>query len=438
MNKIIRPTDIFKDNEIAMEVWNLIENTDQSLFLTGKAGTGKSTLISSILQETKKNYAIVAPTGIAAKNVDGKTINSLFQLPPTIVKPHSPEFESIVYNLSKLKFFNELKILIVDEVSMIHSYTIDCIDKILRRVRKSNKPFGGVQVIFVGDLYQLPPVVKGNTLEVLGGDWESEFFFDAKCLKEMPYKILELQKCYRQRDETFMFLLDAIRDKSITREELDLMNQIFEKNKGKPKENEIILTFNNIDAEETNRKNLSELPGAGKAYVGESAEIYDFSRYQAPRNLRLKEGAQVMFVKNNSSLRYYNGTIGIVKEMNTNSIVVTKEDGVDVEVTRDEWVEFEYGYDEETGKVTKKEIGLYVQFPLKLAWAVTVHKSQGLTFQNIHLNTGNGGFETGQVYTALSRCTSLEGVSLERPMFMSDIKVSERVKNFHSRRSLIR
>lgn len=424
-----------EENAAAQFVEQFINQTNQSVFLTGKAGTGKTTLLKKIIETTYKQTVIVAPTGIAALNAGGVTIHSFFQLPfagfvPTFdiapqftdgIKIENKESLSRHFNMNKqrLQLIRSVELLIIDEVSMLRADLLDAIDWTLRNVRKVNQPYGGVQVLFIGDLLQLPPVVKPEEWQLLRQYYRGIHFFHAHVMHEQPVTYLELSKIYRQDDADFIDLLNHLRHNKIAQQHIELLNQYVQPDFD-PLQHEgyITLTTHNYKADEINTKALTNL--SGEAFVFEAEIINEFPPHNYPIDdqLTLKKGAQVMFIKNDISMekQFYNGKMGTVSEINENEIFVTfPEENKTIEVDRYEWENIRYKVNEKTSEIEEEVLGTFTQFPLKLAWAITVHKSQGLTFDKAVLDV-SAAFAPGQAYVAFSRLRSLSGLVLTSPV----------------------
>lgn len=401
-----------------------ILNTNTSIFLTGKAGTGKTTFLKNLVKDIDKRYVIVAPTGVAAVNAGGVTIHSFFQLPPC---PYLPDVKELVteYQLpesnrqlrkEKRKIIASLDLLIIDEISMVRADLLDAIDMTLRRYRHSRRPFGGVQLLMIGDIQQLPPVVKDDEKAYLERVYSSPFFFASKALRNAPFITIELTKVYRQQDADFVDLLNRVRDNKFDANTLEKLNQRYQPD-FTPKENEnyIRLTTHNHQADAINSKKLKELKG--KEYSFEAVVEGSFPDYSRATDteLHLKEGSQVMFVRNDSSSEkaYYNGKLGIIEGFDTEEGIISVKDseGNHIQVQRERWENLSYVLNSQTNLIEEKVEGTFTQFPLKTAWAITIHKSQGLTFDKLIIDAG-AAFAFGQVYVALSRCRSWEGLVL--------------------------
>lgn len=427
-----------------------VNQTNQNIFLTGKAGTGKTTFLRYIKENCYKKMAITAPTGVAAMNAGGTTLHALFWLPfGVFIEDYElkwDEQDNNIYNKNRLfstikltrqrrAILQELDLLIIDEVSMVRADTLDAIDVILKSVRRDMRPFGGVQVLLIGDLYQLPPVVKDQEWQVLRHHYTSPFFFDAKVLRSTPLVKIELQHIYRQRDEKFISILNNIRNNRVTAEDLDELNARYRENFiPKPEEQYITLTSHNRLAEQINQEELFKLPG--KMYNLKAIIKDDFQQgaYPTEELLTLKVGAQVMFIKNDTGdeRKYFNGKIGTVKEINIDKhqITVGFADGSeDVVVRRETWENIKYKYNKGEDKIEEEVLGTFSQYPLRLAWAITIHKSQGLTFDKAIIDAGTS-FAAGQVYVALSRLTGLEGLVLRSKIAPHVIRTDYQVVDF--------
>ncbi|MGF7028017.1 helix-turn-helix domain-containing protein [Sphingobacterium siyangense] len=442
-----------RENTAFMQAVAFVNQTNQNIFITGKAGTGKTTFLKYIREHSYKKMAITAPTGVAAMNAGGTTLHSLFWLPfGTFIEDYElrwDEQDSHIYNKSRLfstikltkqrrAILQELELLVIDEVSMVRADTLDAINVILQSVRRDMRPFGGLQVLFIGDLYQLPPVVKDAEWNVLRDHYSSVFFFNAKILRDNPLVMLELNKIYRQQDEGFISILNAIRNNQCTSDMLTTLNGYYQQD-FVPNEEEqyITLTSHNRNADEINGAKLASL--SGKMLNLKAVVKDDFAQgsYPAEETLSLKIGAQVMFIRNDSGdeRKYYNGKIGTVKDIDTvqGTVTVTFPDGSEsVTVKRETWENIRYNYDKGQDQIKEEILGTFSQFPLRLAWAITIHKSQGLTFQKAIIDAGTS-FAAGQVYVALSRLTSLDGLVLKSIIPSYAIRTDYQVVEFAQR-----
>ncbi|MDE6299591.1 MAG: AAA family ATPase, partial [Muribaculaceae bacterium] len=387
MNSEKFPIDL--SNPEFQMAYQLLLQTDANVFLTGRAGTGKSTFLRYICKKLKKNYVVLAPTGVAAVNVGGVTIHSFFQMPLRPVPPDDPDYsvgsfkKSGKFNRRKRKLIKELDLIIIDEVSMVRPDMIDFIDRALRGITgKRGKPFGGVQLLLIGDIFQLEPVISPDTRLILSKYYPDFFFFNALAYKEVSLVPLELKKIYRQTDEAFISLLDRIRLNSVSQADISLLNErVVEKSENSDnKDFEVTLTARRDVANAINKEKMDMLPGEEFLFKGEIEDEFPEKLLPTDLNLILKEGAQVMMIRNDKDHRWVNGTIGRIKELCPTSITIELEDNNEVTVEREVWENITYSYDEKEKKVVEEVIGRFVQFPLKAAWALTIHKSLGLTF----------------------------------------------------------
>jgi len=420
------------DIEVTQEyllIQKLIENDCPVVFVTGKAGTGKSTLIVYLRHILKKRTAVVAPTGVAALQAKGVTIHSFFQLPPKIIDAND------IKRVYDRKLYSKLELLIIDEISMVRGDLIDGIDKFLRKNRENEKPFGGVQLLLIGDLFQLPPVVMKEERNVLNKKgYSSEFFFSALTLQESDMIPVELTKVFRQESKEFIHLLNNVRIAEDLDNSLRGINSRFAQDYSP--ELEITLTGTNQLADQKNSKKLFALPGKEHVFQGVMKGKFSYSKDKlpSPYRLKLKVGAQVMFTKNDEQKRWVNGTLGIVKSLGTNSIrVEIISDGpiATYDVLKITWGTYRYEYDPDRDKIVSKVVGEYTQYPLMLAWAITIHKSQGKTLPKVFINMGSGAFAPGQVYVALSRVQSLNDIHLARPIKNSEVMCDPKIKRFY-------
>lgn len=437
-----------EQTEAALVASKFINQTNRHVFLTGKAGTGKTTFLKHIIKHTHKKAAIVAPTGIAAINAGGTTIHSMFNIPfgsfvPTQnytqknnsyiqVTDRHTLFKTQFINNNKRAIIRELELLIIDEVSMLRADVLDAIDAVMRHVRGKNYlPFGGVQVLFIGDMYQLPPVVKDNEWQVLGEFYKSIYFFDAQVLQNEPPIYIELDKIYRQNNPEFIQVLNNLRNNTITKSDTDILNTYYKPNfKQTVNDNYITLTTHNRKADLINKSFLSELKSPSFFYEAEIKGEFPDNMFPIEKTLELKMGSQVMFLKNDLSgeQKYFNGKLAKVIELSTKEIHVEFEDGKKLKLDEYTWENKKYVLDAGTNEIKEEIVGQFIHFPIKLAWSITVHKSQGLTFDKAIIDVVDA-FAPGQVYVALSRLRDLSGLILTSPInftsISSDIKISE-------------
>lgn len=405
------------------EAFDLLEHSKRNLFLTGKAGTGKSTFLHYFREHTEKKIAVVAPTGIAALNVLGQTIHSMFRFKPGFIHTGDLKYD-------RRKLFKELELLIIDEISMVRADVFDAIDHFLKLARKNDEPFGGVQICAIGDLFQLPPIVSSEEKTFFAQYYASPFFFATKAYEAADFSAIQFQTIHRQNDETFINVLNAIRGGTCSEHELGILNNRLHP-RATPAPGTLVLCTTNALADNLNESHLSKLPHSPRQYTGELKGDFGLSgiRLPASQELALKMGAQVMFVKNDSDGRWVNGTIGIVTAMGSDTIEVKVGDR-HYDVEREKWKTVGYEFSEIHDKIVEKPLGTYTQFPLQLAWAITIHKSQGKTLERVIIDLGNGAFAAGQLYVALSRCKTLNGIALKQPVSHSDIRCDSAVVAF--------
>ncbi len=430
-------TDNLEFDEQFSAAYDLLENNPSPAFVTGKAGTGKSTLLQYFREHTSKNIVVLAPTGVAAVNVRGQTIHSFFRFRPDI----TPEgVHSIRLRKAQKTIYKKLDAIVIDEISMVRSDLLDCVDAFLRlHGPDETAPFGGVQMIFFGDLYQLPPVMTRFDRDIFRDVYASPYFFDATAFKKLDFKIFELKKIYRQKDEAFIRLLNNVRDKSISVTDLEILNRRL--NPGfSPNEKDfyVYLTTTNALADGINQGRLKELPGESLHLEGTLSDGFDVKSLPTHQTLELKTGAQVMLLNNDPAGKWVNGTIGKVfstakDHETTGTVRVALASGLIAEVPQFTWEVFRFFYNKDIEAIDSESAGSFRQYPLKLAWAITIHKSQGKTFSKVVLDIGNGTFAPGQMYVALSRCTDLEGIVLKRPIAKRHILLDDQVVDFMAR-----
>ena len=431
-----------KQNQELRTAWDFVEHTGRSIFLTGKAGTGKTTFLKTVVERSSKRCIVVAPTGVAAINAGGMTIHSFFQLPFSPFVPNAQIKSKFDFGKEKRKIISSLDLLIIDEISMVRSDLLDAIDSVLRRFRDRYKPFGGVQLLMIGDLQQLTPVVTPEDERMLSPYYDTPYFFGSKALAQIDYVTIQLEKVYRQEDDVFLTLLNHIREGQPTTEDLQLLNSrvlpsplpLSAGDRGGSLEGYIRLTTHNQMANHYNESELQKLPGHAYTYRAKIDGTFPEYSYPTAETLTLKEGAQVMFVKNDPSGHhlYYNGRIGRVTYADESRLeVFCPGDAEAIEVEPLEWENSRYTLNAETREIETEVLGKFSQLPLRLAWAITIHKSQGLTFEHAIIDASLS-FAPGQVYVALSRCKTLEGLVLASQIPPRAIINDERVDDYIS------
>ncbi len=437
---------------VMKEILDLLENSNRNVFVTGRAGTGKSTLLKEFIKHTKKTAIVLAPTGVAALNVGGQTIHSFFKFKPgvTLFDVHT------VTDQKLQKLYEKVDTIIIDEISMVRSDLFDCIEKCMRLNGKNKgESFGGAQIILFGDLFQLPPVVRRDEYHIFTTKYQSPYFFDAKSFYAGSFEVVELTKVYRQQDQDFISILDKIRTGDAEHEHVEYINSVCfdgvrektpedsydevviqydtpQKKKGSRKKGDVSvhLVTTNAMTDSLNSSALIQLKGEQKTYKAVVSGKFDEKNAPTQYNLSLRVGAQVMAIKNNMEGKWVNGDIGFVTKLYPDSVRVQFENGKTYDVQRETWEMHAYDYDEDSDQVHSEVTGMFTQIPLKLAWAVTIHKSQGKTFEQAVIDFGRGAFAHGQAYVALSRVKTLEGITLKTPLSVKDIQIDQRVKDF--------
>ncbi len=433
-------------NEQFLQALTLMEETGRNMFVTGRAGTGKSTLLQYFRENTDKNVAVLAPTGVAAVNVKGQTVHSFFNfrigVTPDTVHKVRPRDKDLYANLDAI---------IIDEISMVRADLLDCVDLFLRKHGKTTGPFGGIQMIFIGDLYQLPPVVTSREQALFKDLYKSPYFFSARVFDDDLFsrlagnegsfnmEFIELEKVYRQKDRRFLDLLNGIRNNSITEKDIEVINKRCDPGFSE-KEGDlyIYLTTTNALADDINTTKLTELNSDEHSYEGLIEGDFGEKSLPTSLDLCLKQGAQVMMLNNDPHGRWINGSIGMIADIDEEEdspdvLWIELADGEVVDVTPHKWEMYEFSYDKEESRILSESVGAFTQYPLRLAWAVTIHKCQGMTFENAVIDIGRGTFSHGQLYVALSRCTTLNGLVLKKPVYKKHVLLDRRVVQFVTR-----
>lgn len=428
------------DNPEFQDIWKLISYTRQSVFMTGKAGTGKSTFLRHIVENTKKRTVVLAPTGIAAVNAGGVTLHSFFHLPFKPLLPDDPELQirnlrqRLKHTAEQQKLIRELELIVIDEVSMVRADIIDFIDKVLRLYSgRFREPFGGKQLLLVGDIFQLEPVVTSDMRDIFRDLYPNLYFFSAKVFRDFALVPIELRKVYRQSDSLFIGMLDRMRLGAVSAEDIAMLNSRVDPEASSPeRQKEFTMTLapkrDTVDVINTSR--LGRLKRKLHTFHGEIRDKFPENSLPVPLVLELKVGAQVVFVRNDPEKRWVNGTIGKIHSISENSLEVELENGQIHTITREVWENVSYRYDKETKKIDEEVLGTFTQYPLRLAWALTIHKSQGLTFPRVIIDLEGGAFAAGQAYVALSRCQSLEGLTLRTKVNPYDFFVNPAIRSF--------
>ena len=410
------------------KIFDIIENTKETMYVTGKAGTGKSVLLEYFVKNTSKSAAVVAPTGVAALNVGGQTIHSFFKLPPDVIDPTQVQVD---YKTREL--LRHVDVIVIDEVSMVRVDLMAAIDAKLQIANRSKLPFGGVQVVMFGDLYQLPPVVTDGELQrYFAHTYGGAYFFNAPVFKTLDLKIYELTNIFRQKDQHFREILNAVRNRTNIAEALAELNERV--NVPIPNSGFITLAGHNSSVSAINHAKLAELSGVERTYEAEISGDITTGSYPTEKLLKLKVGAQVMMLKNDQKkpARWVNGTLGVVTQLTAN-VVRVNIDGVEHTVNKETWEKVRYFYDPEDKRLEKEVVSSFTQLPMRLAWAITIHKSQGQTYESVAIDLSDGAFAHGQAYVALSRCKNLEGLYLHAPIREQDIIIDQEVNEFMSK-----
>lgn len=425
------------------QAMDVLEHSSNHAFITGRAGTGKSTLLDFFRKRTAKNTAVLAPTGVAALNVEGETIHSFFRFRPGLTIEEAKQEARHVKNRREL--YRALELLIIDEISMVRADMFDCINVFLQTVRQNSQPFGGVRLVCFGDLYQLPPVIRREEQAALSEVYDSHYFFGAHAFKEITdqlfpqFDFIELETVYRQTETSFIDLLNAIRDKKLTDEVLLDLNQrvIVENMLESLADTTIVLTATNAQADAINSYKLNQLAGETQVFEGDAQGAFEKSSYPTDDEILLKSGARVMMVNNESKRQWVNGSMGTVMEMisdpdkpRVKGLMVMLDDGGLVDVWPNTWEMSRSFFDPATQTIQREIVGSFTQIPVRLAWAVTIHKSQGKTFDNVVVDLGRGAFAAGQTYVALSRCRTLAGLQLAQPLRKSDVQLDSSIVTF--------
>lgn len=430
--------DIDLINPEFLAAWNLICNTKESVFLTGKAGTGKSTFLKYICKNTKKKHIVLAPTGIAAMNVGGVTLHSFFQIPFRPIPPDDIEYSTnnikkkLKFNKEKVKLIKALELLIIDEISMVRPDIIDFVDRVLRAYSDNKRePFGGKQLLLVGDIFQLEPVVTSDAKTILSYYYKNYFFFNAKAYEQVDLVPIELKKIYRQNSPKFINILDRIRINRPTPDDIQEINSRYTSSKNLLSEDfTITLAARRETVDVINESKLEAIPGDEYTFIGNIEGDFPDKLLPTDADLVLKNNAQIIFLKNDKNRRWVNGTIGKIHSISQDNILVELESGEIHSIEPFTWHNIKYTYDETTKRIKEDTLGSFTQYPIKAAWALTIHKSQGLTFNRVVIDLGDGAFSGGQTYVALSRCTSLEGITMHSRLSQRDIMVNNAVVEF--------
>lgn len=432
MDNQLELTQIFLTNPEWKKAWDLIHIQNISVNLCGKAGTGKSTFLRAIAKFSNKKTVFTAPTGIAALNIRGVTLHSFFGLHFGPLLQEDYRLQAHKLNKAKIKIIKKMDLLVIDEISMVRADIFDTIDFILRKTCNNNIPFGGKQILIVGDNFQLEPVVKSDEWEILNQYYQTPYYFSSKVFKQANIEVVELKTIYRQNEQYFINLLDKIRTSSANFYDInELNNRIVPNSEINNSENfEIILTARNAVANAENLLKLAKIKEKQYDFKAKIEGKFNEVNYPTDECLSLKKNSQIILIRNDINKKWVNGTLGKVIELFDDEISIKLENGKEVTVSRQTWEQIQYDFDPKTKKITENIIGTFVQFPIRLAWAITIHKSQGLTFNKVILNLEGGAFAAGQLYVALSRCRTYDGLKLLTAIKLSDIKVHPEVMKF--------
>lgn len=418
-------------NPLFLKALETMKATEGNCLITGRAGTGKSTLLEYFRTHTTAKVAVLAPTGVAAVNIRGQTIHSFFRFRPDVTTASAARTANRLRKQGDIEIYEKLDALLIDEVSMVRADLLDAIDSFLRNARQKRKiPFGGLKMIFIGDLYQLPPVLRTAEKKIFEQHYAGPYFFDAHVYPQMKIELIELEKVYRQKDPEFIRLLNAVRNNTLTDEDTAQFNKRFQPHFDPKGDLTITLTAVNEQARLINDKKLGELQTKSCRYFGDITGEFGQNSLPTDEDLTLKEGAQVMLLNNDGAGRWVNGTMAVITRLEKDKIVARLETGAEEEIAPFTWDIFRYDYDAKKNSLVTEEIGSFTQYPIRLAWAVTIHKSQGKTFDRVIIDVGRGTFAAGQMYVALSRCRTLEGMVLKTALKRQHVRVDYRIMKF--------
>ena len=419
-------------NDQFLNALKIMEEPGTHCLITGRAGTGKSTLLEYFRAHTKSQVAVLAPTGVAAVNIRGQTLHSFFRFRPDVTVESAAKTANRLRKQDKGdELYKKLNAILIDEISMVRADLLDCVDTFLRTIRqKKNVPFGGVKMIFIGDLYQLPPVVRSTEKHIFSEHYSGIYFFNSNVYSQIGVELVELEKVYRQKDKEFIRLLNAVRNNSLTEEDIEIFNRQFKPHFAPKNELYITLTSTNDQARQINGEKLASLHSKARRYQGEVEGEFGEGALPTDESLELKEGAQVMLLNNDPLNRWVNGTMAVITRLKTDEIFVRLETGGEESLQPFKWQMFRYDYDSAKRALVTEKIGSFTQYPLRLAWAVTIHKSQGKTFDRVIVDVGRGTFASGQMYVALSRCRTLEGMILKTRLLRRHVLIDYKIMEF--------